>query len=166
MFSFLGFGQNQKQVDLSNPNATIYTHIYFLMPDSYDVDKSAATIRGVSREEARDKAVKLKEILDGNGLKVDFSKVPKDSKYIDTTGYSSRTMDINENRYAPFPIRMPEIYVEKVGSRWYYSKETVESIEKLHIDTFPDRMDISWTSVSRSSLSIKFSVITFGSPSP
>ena len=74
--SLVSFGQNQKQVNLSNPNATIYTHIYFLMPDSYDVDKSAATIRGIPREEARQKVVKLKEILDGNGLRIDFTKVP------------------------------------------------------------------------------------------
>ncbi len=133
----LSFGQSQKKVDLSNPNATIYTHIYFLMPDSYDVDKSAATFRGIPREEAREKAIKLKEILDGNGLRVDFTKVPKNPKYIDTTGVGSQSMEINENRYAPFPLRMPDVYVERIGTRWYYSAETVEKIDKLYKNTFP-----------------------------
>jgi len=137
LVTFLSFGQSQKQIDLRNPNATIYTHIYFLMPDSYDINKSAATIPDIPRVEAREKALKLKEILDGNGLRVDFSKVPKDPKFIDTLGIGSQSMDINENRYAPFPIRMPEVYVEKIGSRWYYSKETIQSIEKLHKETFP-----------------------------
>lgn len=137
LVTFLSYGQSQKKVDLSNPNATIYTHIYFLMPDSYDVDKSAATFRGIPREEARGKAIKLKEILDGNGLRVDFTKVPKNPKYIDTTGVGSQSMEVNENRYAPFPLRMPDVYVEKVGSRWYYSAETVEKIDKLYKDTFP-----------------------------
>ena len=137
LVTFLSYGQSQKKVDLSNPNATIYTHIYFLMPDSYDVDKSAATFRGIPREEARGKAIKLKEILDGNGLRVDFTKVPKNPKYIDTTGVGSQSMEVNENRYAPFPLRMPDVYVEKVGSRWYYSTETVEKIDKLYKDTFP-----------------------------
>jgi MscS family membrane protein len=136
-FSFSVFGQSQKKVDLSSPNATIYTHIYFLMPDSYDVNKSAATIRGIPREEAREKVIKLKEVLDGNGLRVDFTKVPKNSNYIDTIGIGKQSMDVNENRYAPFPIRMPEVYVEKVGSRWYYSKETVDKIDELYSDTFP-----------------------------
>ena len=36
---------------------------------------------------------------------------------------------------------MPEVYVEKIGSRWYYSEETVDNIDKLHKDTFP----IEWT---------------------
>lgn len=135
--SFLGFGQSEKKVNLSNPNATIYTHIYFLMPDSYDVNKSAATIRGIPREEARQKVIKLKEILDGNGLRVDFTKVPKDPKFIDTIGIGSQSMEVNENRYAPFPIRMPEVYVEKIGTRWYYSAETVEKIDELYSDTFP-----------------------------
>ncbi len=141
LFSFLGFGQSQKEVDLTNPNATIYTHIYFLMPDSYDVDKSAATIRGIPREEARDKVIKLKEILDGNGLRVDFTKVPKDPKFIDTIGIGRQGLEINEYRYAPFPLRMPDVYVERIGSRWYYSEETVEKIDKLHKDTFP----LEWT---------------------
>ncbi len=137
LLTCISFGQNQKKVDLSNPNATIYTHIYFLMPDSYDVDKSAATIRGLSREEAREKVVKLKEILDGNGLRVDFAKVPKDPNFIDTIGVGTQTMDVNQNRYAPFPLRMPDVYVEKIGGRWYYSEETVDKIDKLHKDTFP-----------------------------
>jgi len=98
LLPLLSFGQSQKKVDLSNPNATIYTHIYFLMPDSYDVDKSAATIPGISREEAREKAVKLKEVLDGNGLRVDFTKVPKNPKYIDTTGIGRQALEVNQNR--------------------------------------------------------------------
>jgi len=137
LLPLLSLGQSQKNVDLSNPNATIYTHIYFLMPDSYDVDKSAATIRGIPREEAREKVVKLKEVLDGNGLRVDFTKVPKNPKYIDTTGVGRQTLEVNQNQYAPFPLRMPDVYVEKVGSRWYYSEETVEKIDKLYKDTFP-----------------------------
>ncbi len=137
LLPLLSFGQSQKKVDLSNPNATIYTHIYFLMPDSYDVNKSAATIRGIPREEAREKVVKLKEVLDGNGLRVDFTKVPKNPKYIDTTGIGRQTLEVNQNRYAPFPLRMPDVYVEKVGSRWYYSEETVEKIDEIYRDTFP-----------------------------
>ena len=131
------FGQSTQKVDLSSPNATLYTHIYFLMPDSYDVDKSAATFKGIPREEARLKAIELKEILDGNGLRVDFTKVPRDPNYTDTIGVGSGTLEVNRNRYAPFPLRMPEVYVEKIGSNWYYSKETMAAIERLHRKTFP-----------------------------
>lgn len=132
----VALAQNQKKVDLSNPNATIYTHIYFLMPDSYDPGKSAASIRGLTREEAQDKAIKIKEVLDGNGLRIDFKKVPTNPDYTDSTGVGKQTMEVNFHRYAPFPLRMPDIYVEKVGSRWYYSEETVEKIDQIHKNTF------------------------------
>ena len=88
----------QTNVDLSSPNATIYTHIYFLMPENYDPAKSAATIRGVSREEAQVKAKKIKEILDGNGLLIDFDELPIDKDYVDTVGFGTRTLEQNRNR--------------------------------------------------------------------
>lgn len=137
LFGFTLTAQNTERVDLSSPNATLYTHIYFLMPDSYDLEKSAATIRGVPRAEAQIKARKIKEILDGNGLRIDFQKVSADPNYVDSTGIGSRNLEFNKHRYAPFPIRMPEIYLEKVGSRWYFSEETVESVNALYKDTFP-----------------------------
>ena len=137
LLAALTFGQSNKKVDLSSPNATIYTHIYFLMPDSYNVDKSAAAFYGIPREEARQKAIDLKEILDGNGLRVDFTKVPKDPNYTDSTGLGTRKLEVNMHRYAPFPNWMPEIYVEKIGSKWYYSQETTEKIDELYEKTFP-----------------------------
>lgn len=131
------FAQNNVKVDLSNPNATLYTHLYFLMPDSYDIAKASMTIKGLPKKEANEKARKIKEVLDGKGLRVDFEKVPKDSNYLDTISESNLDINKSLNRYAPFPVRLPEIYVEKVGSRWYFSKETIEKIDKIYSDTFP-----------------------------
>lgn len=45
-------------------------------------------------------------------------------------------------RFVPFPSRMPGIYVEKINSKWYYSKETVEKIDGIYKDVFP--WEISW----------------------
>ena len=70
------YAQNNVKVDLRNPNATLYTHIYFLMSDSYDANKSSMTIKDLPRKEAIAKAIKIKEVLDGNGLRIDFEKVP------------------------------------------------------------------------------------------
>ena len=36
--------QESVDVNLSNPNATIYTHLYFLQSDSYQPEKAAKTI--------------------------------------------------------------------------------------------------------------------------
>lgn len=131
LISSIVFSQNKVKVDLSSPNSTIYTHLFFLQPNSYEPEKSAQTIYGFEGEEAEEIAVKLKKILDGKGLKVDFSKVPKDRLYSDTTDYKVG------NKYVLFPYRMPEIYVERVGGNWYYSSETTSQVNELYKKIYP-----------------------------
>jgi MscS family membrane protein len=123
--------QNEVGVDLSNPNSAIYTHLYFLQSDSYEPSKAATTIYGFEGIEAEEIAIKLKKILDGKGLKVDFSKVPTDRKFSDTTGYKIG------NRYVLFPYQMPEIYVERIGGNWYYSSETTNQVNKIYKSIYP-----------------------------
>ncbi len=131
LLSSVIFAQNKVKVDLSNPNSAIYTHLYFLQSDSYEPEKAAASIYGFEGEEAIDIAIKLKKILDGKGLKVDFSKVPTAKMYSDTTGYKIG------HRYVLFPYQMPNIYVERVGNSWYYSSETTTKVEELYKSMFP-----------------------------
>ena len=61
---FSSYAQENVKVDLTNPNATIYTHLYFLQSDSYQPKKAAKTIRGLSEEEAIKKAIIIKRTLD------------------------------------------------------------------------------------------------------
>jgi len=131
LLSSVIFAQNKVKVDLSNPNSAIYTHLYFLQSDSYEPKKSAASIYGFEGEEAIDIAIKLKKILDGKGLKVDFSKVPTAKMYSDTTGYKIG------HRYVLFPYQMPTIYVERVGNNWYYSSETTNMVDELYKSMYP-----------------------------
>jgi len=131
LISSVIFAQTKVKVDLSSPNSTIYTHIYFLQPDSYDPEKAAATIVGFEGKEAQDIAIKLKKILDGKGLMIDFTKVPTDSMYSDSTLFN------NAHKYVLFPNKIPEIYVEKTGKNWYYSSETISKINELYKSTFP-----------------------------
>lgn len=138
------FAQNDNKVDLSNPNAALYTHIYYLMPESYDLQKSARVIRMSDREQAGVLAKRIKEVLDGNGLAIDFSKIPIDPDYVDTIGFATRTLEHNMHRYAPFPIRMPEVYLEKSGKNWYYSEETIQKLDALYKRTFP--VELTWLS--------------------
>ena len=44
------FGQKAPEVDLSNPRATVYTHMYFLQTTSYQPEKAAKTIYGFNEE--------------------------------------------------------------------------------------------------------------------
>lgn len=143
LFLFLSqliFSQNDVKVDLRNPNATLYTHIYFLMPDSYNVAKASATIKGLPKKEANEKAKKIKAVFDGMGLVIDFTKVPTNANYLDTVMVSSQEIEKPLHRYAPFPLRLPDVYVEKIGSRWYYSKKTIEKINGIYDRLFPSQL--------------------------
>ncbi|ARV07346.1 mechanosensitive ion channel protein MscS [Polaribacter sp. SA4-10] len=128
---FFTNAQDSIRVDLSNPHATVYTHLYFLQSDSYEPKKAAKTIQGLEEDEAIQRAIKIKQVLDGKGLFVDVNKIPTNPSYKDTIGYSSF------DKYVLFPQRMPQIYVEKIGDKWYYSSVTVASIESLYKEVYP-----------------------------
>ena len=131
LLSTIVFAQGDVKVDLSNPQTTIYTHLYFLQDEHYEPAKSAKTIYGYQGKEAEEIAIKLKKILDGKGLKIDFSKVPSNKMYADTTGFKIGY------KYVPFPTRMPEVYVEKIGGYWYYSQETASKIDAIYKSVYP-----------------------------
>ncbi|MDF1516355.1 MAG: mechanosensitive ion channel family protein [Lutibacter sp.] len=131
LFSASLIAQTKVKVDLSNPNATISTHLYFLQSGSYNPEKSATTIYGYDSLEAQDIAIKLKKIMDAKGLKVDFSKVPTNPMYSDTTITKSG------NQYLLFPSKMPGIYLEKIEDSWYYSKETSGKVLELYQSMYP-----------------------------
>jgi MscS family membrane protein len=129
--SFFTNAQETVNVDLTNPNATIYTHLYFLQDGSYQPKKAAATIFGLEEKIAIEKAIKIKKIFDGKGLFIDINKVPNNPNYNDTISSSS------SYKYVLFPLRMPQIYVEKIGKNWYYSSETILNIDTLYKEVFP-----------------------------
>ena len=132
---FYLIAQNQNldsvSVNLSNPNATLNTHLYFLQEDSYQPKKAAKTIFGIEEKKAIKKAIKIKQILDGKGLFVDFNKVPVNANYKDSIGNSAYS------RYIMFPNRLPEIYLEKTNEKWYYSAETVAKIDAIYNNVYP-----------------------------
>jgi MscS family membrane protein len=124
--------QESVDVNLSNPNAVIYTHLYFLQSDSYAPEKAAKTIFPNSIKNPEKAVIKLKQILDGKGLFVDFKLIPTNANYIDSTSYA-----IALNKYVLFPERMPLISVEKIKNNWYYSSETIQNLDQIYNDVFP-----------------------------
>ncbi|MFY0603839.1 MAG: mechanosensitive ion channel family protein [Flavobacteriaceae bacterium] len=135
LFSLNSIAQVKDSVNLSNPNSAIYTHIYYLQQDSYEPEKSAKSIYGLPENEAIATAIKIKRVLDGKGLQIDFNRIPNNPNYNDTIGYNKFY------KYVLFPERMPLIYVEKKGDNWYYSDETIEKIDMLYEAVFPWYID-------------------------
>ena len=143
MFSNLIFSQEEVKVDLSNPRATLFTHLFFLEEDSYEPVKSAETIKDLDISKAVEVSFKIKEIFDGRGLEIDFKTVPKTNNYLDTiTDYADALDNALFHRYAPFPLRLPEVYLERSGDKWYFSKKTVDHIDDIYKDTF--LLELGW----------------------
>jgi len=132
IFSAVSNAQESIDINLRSPNAAIYTHLYFLQSDSYEPEKAAKTILPNSIKNPKKAVIKLKQILDGKGLFVDFKLIPTNANYIDSTSYT-----IALNKYVLFPERMPLISVEKIGNNWYYSSETIQNLDQIYNDVFP-----------------------------
>ncbi|MAD97919.1 MAG: mechanosensitive ion channel protein MscS [Flavobacteriaceae bacterium] len=131
IFPLTLIAQDSTKVDLSNPQATIHTHIYFLQKENFEPAKAAKTIYGLPEKTAIDKAIKIKRVLDGKGLFIDFKKIPNQPDYNDTIGYTKSF------KYILFPERMPQISVERIEDSWYYSSETIGAIDQIYSSVFP-----------------------------
>ncbi len=125
----------QVAVNLGTPFHSLQTHLYFLQPASYDPDKAARPFMhpGMDVENARDAAIRLKQVFDGKGYYIDLDSAPKERNYIDTiTG---------EHTYTP-ETRLPEIYLVKRDNSWLYSSESISAIDRLHREVFPFGPDL------------------------
>ena len=123
------------EVNLRSPYNTIYIHLYYLQPDSYEPDKAAQALYGVSDSlKATELAIKLKQILDGKGLYVRPNLLPREPNYLDSL--------TEKAFYTPFPEELPEVYLEKIEDEWYYSEHTVQQIPLLHKSVYPFGSDL------------------------
>ncbi len=125
----------EARVDVRTPYHTLLTHLHFLQPESYDANKAAQAFMHpeLTLEEARDAAIRLKQVFDGKGYYIDVDAAPNDPFYSDTIH--------DENIYTP-THHLPEIYLEKRGDRWLYSLESIRSVDRLHREVFPFGPDV------------------------
>jgi MscS family membrane protein len=85
-------------------------------------------INNIDEEAAAQMAIRLKHIFDGNAIYLDDSDFPVDPDYFDSL--------TNKHKYT-LSKQLPEVYVVKVGSQWFYSKKTIQSIDELFKKTYP-----------------------------
>ncbi len=123
-------------LNLSTPRSTLYTHLENLKPDHYHPEIAAQTVYGLTGKKAEDKALKLKYIYDAKGLIIDYATIPNDPDYTDSTHFT-----FPKHAYKPFPLRLPEIYLEKYGNKWYYSRQTVSQIDLIFNELYPYGVD-------------------------
>ena len=127
-------GQPIVKTHLTSPYQTIYTHISNLDDDHFNPEIAAKVFNPdwVTEEEAESLSIKLLQIYKGAGIKFVFGDIPNSPDYIDSLR--------QEHVYAVTP-KYPQIYLQKVGERWYYSKETTQNIDELHKAVYPYGVD-------------------------
>lgn len=117
------------EYSLTSPYHTMLTHIFYLQKQTFRPYLSAKALdqRAKISDDDKQLAIRLKAIFDGKGITVDFNSIPKNADYIDSTTKLAI--------YYPFP-KYKEIYLEKEGNKWYYSKYTVSKINEIYDGMF------------------------------
>ena len=128
----IGAGQvyAQEEVDLSSPSRSLKYYILHMDQANYHPDKAAIVFYGrfATKKEAQELAIKLKQIIDGKGIFIDLGKIPNIPDFIDS---------LTHKHLYPISDAFPELYLEKIGQSWYFSKTTTKQIIILHKATFP-----------------------------
>ncbi len=129
MFCFSLQGQDKvPSTELLSPRDAVYNHLYYLQGETYQPQKAKTSLfpeKGIDLEQ---NSILLKQILDGKGLYVALSKIPKEADYLN---------EDKKNIYVLFPNELPEVFVQKYEGEWLYSEETVEMIPILHKKMYP-----------------------------
>ena len=108
--------------DCSTPVGATKTLLKNLLKDNWHRTEAATCIQG--NEKA---ALQLKQILDAQGIYIDYSKLPNDTEYVNESGTPQVAID----------IRLPEIQWERqADNSWQLSTSSIQNIQNLYQDTF------------------------------
>ncbi|MDQ1266810.1 MAG: MscS family rane protein [Bacteroidota bacterium] len=121
----------KSEADFSNPRATMKTYLNNLSKKSYHPAAAANAFNLTEEklnEEGEEIAVSLKKIFDANALHIELIEIPDTPDYIDSAS--------GENRYV-ISHQLPQVYLEKYGNKWLFSKFTVETLPDIYQKTFP-----------------------------
>ena len=124
------FAQDSLSVDLSSPQAAVITHLMYLQSETYDEHKASVpfNLDRRSSDEAIELAIKLKQILDGEGIYIEVSEIPSAANYYDSSARKARYVLTQTH---------PEIYLTKEDGNWYYSERSMVYIDQIHDKVFP-----------------------------
>lgn len=117
------------RIHLITPREAVYLQSKYVQPESF-YPEIAAKAMDIDRKEhlrAAELAVMLKKVMDAKSLIINISKIPNDTI----------VMDSASGRYIYFPFRnAPDIYLERVGTKWKYSRFTCNNIEAMYDKLF------------------------------
>lgn len=124
--------QPMVKLDLSSPRSLVAAISEYSEEDNFrpDVIQQIIYYKHLPHREERIKRIEqLARFVEAKGIIVDKSAIPDDPNYVDTMH-----LDLHEYLLTP---RFAELYLEKIGDRWYLSKETVDQIPILFEKAYP-----------------------------
>jgi len=128
--------ENKQAYSLSSPYQAMYVFYDNTRPDNYHPARASLAFNpytNFSKFKLDSLATQLKQIINGKGLYIDLKQVPTNPNFQDTT----------RKKAVFYPFKdMPEIYLEQVYGRWYFSSETLEKIPKIHANLFPFKSEL------------------------
>lgn len=127
--------------DLSNPQETVQHHLEVLQEDVFNPEEAAKTLyslENVDEKELALRAIHLKQIYDALGDYILISEISNDIAYKDSLGrFRYHFGEKHLEQVSTHHTYLDDIYLEKVGSKWLYSKKTVASIPNIYKKVFP-----------------------------
>ena len=122
-------GQDEGNPLLSSPYRSIRTHLENLQPESYNDSLAALPFLSNAEdfEAARTSAIKLKQILDGKGLYIDVTTLPRAAKYYDS---------LEDRHIYLISSTLPEIALTLQGNDWVYSARAQFAIDQQYGEVF------------------------------
>lgn len=121
---------------LANPQRAAHTFVHWQMRGHERFDLAATTMLAMpelSEEEREDRARQLLRILDSRGLLIEFDRIPSSPTYEDSLS--------GLNQFILFQS-LPQIYLEKRGDLWMFSRASVDAIPDLYRGTFSVFVDV------------------------
>lgn len=118
----------------NSPYKCVINHLNYLNDDEYNPELAANSFYLKDSAKALDLAIKLKKVYDGLGYFVPVNSISDNPNFVDSlTG---------KKRLIIFPIKLPEIYLEKIDSSWYYSPRCYDDIQRLYNKVYPLGSDL------------------------
>ena len=130
MVLLVSFAFGQARSQLLSPYHSLSYFLTNMSDDNYYPDSAGRVFYPsyLEKDKAATLSIKLKQIVDGKGLYIDMEKIPNDPDWEDSLTYKAH-YQIHNN--------YPDIYLEKIDGKWYFSKTTTERIPVLHKEVFP-----------------------------
>ncbi len=117
-----------------SPYKCVTNHLTHLNPKEYHEEQAGRSFLLQDSLKRVELAIKLKRVFDGMGLYVPVHRIPDLPDYVDSlTG---------QHKYVIFPVRLPEIYLEKIEGRWFYSPKCYPDIHRLFGEVYPFGADL------------------------